>query len=113
MLQTVALSQIKSRADTIGVSLKVLAKEAGMDPSALYRAAKPGAEHLASTPARILKVLEPREKAILASLARLYPALAIQAANGQQNLPDSRQTDLEDFTRAQPAVAGRNGEGAP
>jgi hypothetical protein len=110
MLQNGVLSQIKSRADAIGVSLKELAREAGLDPTNIYRGAKNGSDFRQSTPRRLLQVLEPREKKVLVALARLYPGLAIQAANGMADAdrPDPRQTDLEDFTRA----AQQRGEAA-
>jgi hypothetical protein len=107
MRLTDALGQLKGRADKIGVSLKVLAREAGMDPGGLYRAAKPGADYRQSTPARLLKVLEPRETEILRHLVRLFPQMAARLAQEElerlaqlAKQPDHRQLDLEDMPAA-------------
>ena len=95
MLQIVDLSQIKERADAIGVSLKVLAREAHVDPSAAYRGAA-GSDFKKSTALKLLSVLVPREKALLHLLARRYPADALAAARGGAPA-DARQMDLEDL----------------
>lgn len=63
--------EIAARANAIGVPLSRLAAEAGLAPSTPYRWNTGGSN--TRTLRAIQKVLEARERALLASLLKLYP----------------------------------------
>lgn len=63
--------EIAERASAIGVPLSRLAQEAGLAASTPYRWGSKGAN--ARTLRAVQRVLEARERALLASLIRLHP----------------------------------------
>jgi predicted transcriptional regulator len=72
MQQMVDVRQLKDRTEALGLSIKELAREAGLNPSTPYRVLKTGnANH--RTLVKLSEALERRERQQLAHLTALYP----------------------------------------
>lgn len=74
MQQIIAFGEIKRRALRIGVTLRQLAEDTGLDPSTAYRAAR-GGDVRVSTAAKLAEALIAREAALLNELAALHPGM--------------------------------------
>lgn len=72
MQHAIDISEIKSRAERIGLHVKALAEEAGVDVSTVYRAVQ-GADMRVSTARQLTAVLVRRERELLAYLQALHP----------------------------------------
>lgn len=64
MLHLVEISEIKVRAEAIGLSLKRLAKLAGVDPSTAYAGARGGTDNRGSTLRKLYDELLKQEKRV-------------------------------------------------
>src|SRR5687768_17570628 len=73
MLQILPLGDLKLRSEKIGVSLKELAIEAGLDPSTPYRLAKAGGDMRVSTAEGLLRALLSHERRLFEHLVALHP----------------------------------------
>lgn len=74
MQQIVAISEIKNRAEAAGLTLKALAKRAGVNPATAYRGAKGDSDSRASTLRKLTEALTAVEQARLSDLQALHPA---------------------------------------
>lgn len=71
MLQIPSIGEIKVRADAIGVSLKQLARDAGVDPMTAYRGLDDGHGTRAKTIRKLLNALHAHEGRVRAHFAEL------------------------------------------
>lgn len=72
MLQMVEISEIKTRAEAIGLSLKRLAKLAGVDPSAAYAGARGAIDNRGSTLRKLTEELIRQENRVADHLQKLH-----------------------------------------
>lgn len=71
MLHMVDISEIKRRAEAINLSLKTLARTAGVDPSTVYRSAAGAGGNNGSTLRKLTVALEAEESRVREHLAKL------------------------------------------
>lgn len=71
MLQMVEISEIKERAEAIGLSLKRLAKLAGVDPSAAYAGARGEIDNRGSTLRKLTAELIRQESRVAEHLQKV------------------------------------------
>lgn len=71
MLPIVEISQIKTRAEAVNLSLKRLAQRAGVDPTTAYKGARGICDPRSGTVNRLLEQLELEERRLRLHLDRL------------------------------------------